>query len=138
MANEAYGKCREAAWRGEVNLLTSDIRFAAVDGDLYTPDINTDEFLDVIPTGAIIGTSDLLTGKSISGKTFASDGITFSDNPGDPGSPVVTELLIGYIDTADAATSRLFAKADTGSNLPATLNGSNITVIFPDGVILDL
>jgi hypothetical protein len=138
VTNEAYAKALEAAWSGEIDLLTSDVRFVVVDGDVYSPDTDNDEFLSDIPSGAIIGTSDLVTGKSLSGKAFSSSGITFSDSPGDPGSPVVAELLIGYTDTTDAATSRLLAKIDTGSNLPVTLNGSVITVLFPDNKIFDL
>lgn len=138
MANESYVKTREAAWSGEIDLLTSDIRFAVVDADSYTADIDNDEFLSDVPTEAIQGTSDLLTGKNITGGYFSASGVSFSDAPGSPESPVVAELLIGYIDTADPATSRLLGKIDSGSNLPITLNGSVITAIFPNGKIFNL
>ncbi|BCP36380.1 hypothetical protein MINTMi198_17500 [Mycobacterium intracellulare M.i.198] len=136
--NERYAKARVAAYSGDVDLLSSEIRFVIVDKDLYTPDIDNDEFLADIPSGAVQSTSDLLTGKSITGVTFGADPIAFSDNPGSVGSPVSAELLILIIDTGSDATSRLIHKFDHGSNLPVTLNGSNITVIFPDGKIFDL
>ncbi|BCP02508.1 hypothetical protein [Mycobacterium intracellulare] len=131
MSNSTYAKARAAAYQGEINLLTADIRFAIVDGASYTPNLSTHEFLSDIPSGAIVGTSDLLTGKSISGGVFSTSPVTFSDSPGDPGSPVVAELLVCYIDTGSDATSRLLSKMDSGSNLPVTLNGSAVTVAFP-------
>lgn len=139
MDNERYVKSREAAYSGGLNLLTSDVRIAIVDGDSYTPNLATDEFLSVIPGGAIKSTSDLLTGKAVSGGTFTTSAtVSFSDGPGDPESPTVAELMVCYIDTGSSATSRLMAKISKGSNLPVTLNGSNVNVKFPNGKIFDL
>lgn len=138
MSNERYVKSREAAYQGEIDLLTADVRFAAV-RDTYSPNTTTDEFLSGIPSGAILASSDVLTGKFIAGAVFGADGVTFSGNPGDPENPVIAKFLIGYVDTADPATSRVLVKVDTAaSNLPITLNGSDVTVLFPDGEIFDL
>ena len=64
MANALYGKGREKFLTGDIAWDTDNIRAALVDTASYTVAIDTDEFLDDVPSGARVATSGNLTGKT--------------------------------------------------------------------------
>lgn len=123
MANSIYKKAKEALLKGEIDLLTDNIKVVLVDTSAYTPNTTTDDFLDDIAGGARIATSGNLSGKSVTGGVFDADDVTFADVTG-----AESEALVIYQDTGSAATSKLIAYIDTATGLPITPNGGDIII----------
>lgn len=126
MANALYVKYREAALTGDVDWLNDSIKVALVDADDYTVNLATDEFLDDIPSGAIVATSANLASKTATNGVADAADVTFTAVSGD-----VSEALVIYKDSGSAGTSRLIAYIDTATGLAVTPNGGDITVIWP-------
>lgn len=128
MANRLYDKAREGFLDGDISWSTDTIRAVLVNTNLYTADFANDEFLDDIPSGARVATSDPLTGKtSVAGVADASDptliGVTGPE----------FEAVVFFQDTGVEATSRLINYWDTAVGLPYTPTGGNVTLTFDDG-----
>jgi hypothetical protein len=128
MTNALYDKARKKFLDGNIAYLTNDIKVALVDSALYTPDMATDEFLDDIPSGAIIATSGNLANKSSTDGIADADDVVFSTVTGDQ-----SEFLVIYKDTTTASTSPLIALIDTATGLPVTPNGGDITIEWDSG-----
>ncbi len=130
MANAVYGKGREKFLNGDIDWANDDIKAVLVDTAAYAVSIDSDEYLSSIPAGDRIATSGNLASKtSTLGVADAAD-ITFSTVTGD-----VSEAIVLYKDTGDAATSPLIAYIDTATGLPITPNGGDITITW-DSVVL--
>lgn len=119
-----YRRYLRAASLGEANtdLLTEDVKIVFVDGADYTENLNTDEFLTSIPLAARIATSGNLVAKTMPGIVFDANDITIASVSGDQ-----FEKVVGFIDTGVEATSRLVWLMDSGTGLPFTPAGSDIT-----------
>lgn len=128
MANSQYLLGRQAfaqgliAWQSDnikINLLTS----------AYTPNFTTDQFLNIIPGGAIVATSSNLASKTSTLGTLNAANVTLSSVAS--GSTVVRIGL--YKDTGSAATSPLLFAFDSYTNLPVVTNGGDVIVQWDTG-----
>jgi len=129
MANGLYAKFKELLLGGDIDLAADNIKVVLVDTADYSVNLATHDFLDDVAAGGRVATSANLGSKSITGGVFDAGNVTFSAVTGD-----VSEALIIYKDTGDAATSPLIAYIDTvTSGLPVTPNGGDITVTWDDG-----
>lgn len=128
MANALYDLGRQAFLDADIDWSANNIKVILVDTGAYTVNLATDQFLSIIPGGAIIATSGNLASKtSTAGVADAAD-VTFNAVSG-----ASVEALVIYQDTGVAGTSRLIAYIDTASGLPVTPNGGNITVTWDNG-----
>lgn len=125
MANVIYPKYKEALLTADSNidLEAGNVKAVLVDGADYTYSAAHD-FLDDVPSGGRVATSGNLASKTITNGVFDVADFSFTAVTGD-----VSEILIIYIDTGVASTSRLVAYYDTGvTGLPVTPNGGDINV----------
>lgn len=134
MAKHLYHKARTSFAKGEIDLLTDDIRVILVDTGAYTAAQSTDEFLDDVPAGARIATSGALASKTVTDPgTFDAADVTFTAVSG-----VQSEALVGYKHTGTEGTSNLIWYDDTASGLPITPNGQDITLTWDAGGIITI
>lgn len=119
MANVIYPKFLEKILNDALSGVV--VKSALVDSGSYTYSA-AHEFLSDVPTRI----SDSV---AVTGKTF-SDGQFDCSNPVYPavaaGGP--HEIVVFYIDTGGAGTSRIICFIDTATGLPVTPNGLDITV----------
>lgn len=127
MAPQIYPKALAAMWRGQVDVITDDIRALLVDTGAYTANFSTDEFLEDIPSGARIGASAALASKSIieTSNSAAFDAADTSITG--LSSPPTGEAVVFYVHTGTDATARLLVYSD-GISTPAGVNTVNITI----------
>ena len=128
MANALYGKGREKFLTGDIAWDTDNIRAALVDTASYTVAIDTDEFLDDVPSGARVATSGNLTGKTTNLGVADASNVTFSTVTG-----ASIEAIVIYKHVTDDTDSPLIAYIDSATNLPITPNGGDITVAWDSG-----
>ncbi|ACI06237.1 gp23 [Mycobacterium phage Brujita] len=133
MANELYTKYKEKALDGDISWTGDNIRVYLVDANDYTVDLDADEFLDDIPSGAIVATSGNLASKTVTGGVADAANVTFSAVSGD-----ISEALVIAKYTGTASTSPLIAYIDDATGLAVTPNGGDITIIWPDDGIFEL
>lgn len=129
MANALYDKGRQGFLEGAIDWDTNDIRAILVDTADYTVDIANHDNLDDIPAGARVAVSAALSGKAVLNGVADADDVTFSTVSGD-----TVEALVIYQHTGTESTSRLIAYLDSGTGLPLTPNGGNITIQWDSGV----
>lgn len=123
-----YDFGRDAFLNGDIDYTVDAIDCVLIDTDDYTVDLVNDQFLSDVAAGARVATVTL-TGKStLAGVADALDAV-FSSVTGD-----VSEALILVQDTGNDATSQLIGYIDTGTGLPVTPNGGDITVTWDNGV----
>lgn len=124
MANRAYVQGNVHWLQGDLSWTTDNVKVALCSAS-YTPNTASgqDEFLNIIPGGAIVATSANLSGKSASGGAAQAANPTFSSVSGS----TITQFVI-YNDTGSSATSQLMVLYDTATNMPLVPNGGNITI----------
>ena len=124
MAIRAYKQGNYHWLNGDLSWASDNVKVAMCSAS-YTPNTATgqDEFLNVIPGGAIIATSANLASKTNTGGALAAANLTFSSVSGS----TITQFVM-YNDTGSSATSQLMFLWDTATNLPVTPNGGNITI----------
>jgi hypothetical protein len=110
-----------------VDLVSDNLKVVLVDAADYTFSAAHD-FLDDIAAGARVATSGNLANKTVTAGVFDADDITLSAVTGDP-----SEALVIYKDTGTEATSSLICYLDTGTGLPVTPNGGDITIAWSSG-----
>src|SRR6056297_420028 len=120
MANVLYPNGKENLLNGVIDLVDDTIKVAMIDTDTYTYSA-THEFYDDL--SGVVDTPVALTTKSTTDGVFDADDATFSEATGD-----TVEALVIYKDTGTPSTSPLTAYIDSGTNLPVTPNGGDITV----------
>lgn len=127
MANKMYPKGKEHFALGDINWNSDTIKVVLVTAG-YTPNFTTDEFLSDIPGGDRVATSGALASKSATAGVLnaAAEVLT-----GVSGS-VVTQVVV-FKDTGVAGTSELLLYWDTGTGLPLTPNGGDVTVNWDTG-----
>lgn len=126
--SQLYTKAKEKFLSGAINWVGDTIKVALVDSATYSSNTETDEFLSVIPTAAIVATSEALTGKSVTGGTADANDVTIANVTG-----TRFECLAIYKDTGDRATSPLIALIDSATNLPFSPSGGSIIIQFDNG-----
>ncbi len=125
MANVIYPKWKEAIENGGSNVaLSGTVKVVLVDGASYTYSAAHDFFDDV---AGVVSTQTLAT-KTYTNGVFDADDVTFTSV-----AAGTYEILIIYIDTGVAGTSRLVAYIDTATGLPVTSTGGNATVTWDSG-----
>lgn len=126
MANDVYTKGAEKMWKGEIDILTDTIKVALVE-NTYAQNLATDEFLSDL--GANVLATQALSGRSVTGRVFDANDVTFpSVTAGD-----VSEGVVIYKDTGVAGTSPLLFYIDDITYFPATTSGADITVQWSNG-----
>jgi hypothetical protein len=125
-----YPKYKEALLTGAANSDPSagTVKAVLVDGADYTYSA-AHQFLSDIAAGGRVATSPAFTTKTFTNGLFDADDITFSGVTGDQ-----SEIIVIYIDTGSAATSRLMLYIDAASSgLPVTPNSGAINVTWDNG-----
>ncbi len=127
MADACYVSFRQRQNLGvaPVQPLADNIKVVLVDAALYTPNINTDQFLSDIPAGARVATSGNLTTKTMTAAQFDADDVAIA---GVPATSV--EYLVVYQDTGVAGTSQLMVFYDTAGGLPFTTSSGTVTIVW--------
>jgi len=120
MANVLYPNGKENLLNGVIDLVDDTIKVAMIDTGTYTYSA-THEFYDDL--SGVVDTPVALTTKSTTDGVFDADDVTFSEVTGD-----TVEALVIYKDTGTPSTSPLIAYIDSGTNLPVTPNGGDITI----------
>jgi hypothetical protein len=130
MSSIWYPLFKEALLTGAANANPSsgNVKAVLVDSADYTYSA-AHQFLSDVPAVARVATSGNLTTKTFTAGVFDADDISFAAVTGDQ-----SEIIIIYIDTGSAATSRLMLFIDTASSgLPVTPNGGAINVAWDNG-----
>jgi len=125
--NRLYDHARHDIGRGLIDLgaVTVGIALAPT---TYVPNFATDQFLAIIgsPVAGGIG-SDLASVVFSSGGNFTSANFDFGVVSGSFGAVIL------FVDTGSSATAKLVAYIDTGTNVPGSGGGSDVT-FAPDPV----
>lgn len=127
MANNLYDKGREGFLDGSIDWDTDVIKVALVDTGVYTANLTTDTFYSSVVAGAV-GTPQTLASKTVAAGVADAADITYTAVTG-----ATIEALVIYKDTGSNTTSRLIAFIDTGTGLPVTPNGGDLTVVWDNG-----
>lgn len=131
MANALYVSFRNGvsgAHATYVDLDADTIKAALIDHGTDTPNVTTDDFYNDISAGLVGSLSSALTSKTIgtvAAGVFDADNVTFTAVSGNS-----VESVNLLKDTGNTATSNLIAYFDTGTGLPVTPNGGDITVTW--------
>ncbi len=131
MANALYVAFRNGVLGSHatrVDLDADTIKAALIDHGTDTPNVTTDDFYNDISAGLVGALSSAFTSKTIgtvAAGVFDADNVTFSAVSGNS-----VESVNVLKDTGAGATSDLIAYFDTGTGLPGTPNGGDITVTW--------
>jgi hypothetical protein len=121
MANAMYAKGREGFLDGSIDYDTDDIRHVLTDEGAAAFD-STDDNLDDLSAGTI-ATSGAYASKTKTDGTADAADVTHTAVSG-----ASVEAINVYKHTGTASTSRVICNIDTGTGLPVTPNGGDITV----------
>ncbi len=133
MANAIYPIYKAALLGGLANIDMDGgtVKAALVDTGTYTYSAAHDFYNDV---SGVVGTPQTIANTSVTGGLFDGDDVTYTAVSGN-----TVEAIIIYIDTGNAATSRLVAYIDTGvTGLPVTPNGGDISITWNASGIFQL
>ena len=131
MANALYVAFRNGVLGSHatrVDLDADTIKAALIDHGTDTPAPTTDDFYNDISPGLVGALSSALTTKTIgvvAAGVFDADNVTFTAVSGNS-----VESVNLLKDTGTPTTSDLIAYFDTGTGLPVTPNGGDITVTW--------
>jgi len=131
MANALYVAFRNGVLGSHatrVDLDADTIKAVLIDHGTDTPNISTDDFYNDISAGIVGSLSSALTSKTIgtvAAGVFDADNVTFTAVSGNS-----VESVNLLKDTGTTSTSDLIAYFDTGTGLPVTPNGGDITVTW--------
>jgi hypothetical protein len=128
MANALYDAARESFLGGDLDWDAHTIKLYLIDAADYSKNLATDDFANDIAAGAKVATSGALANKTKTAGVADADDVTFSTVTGDP-----SEEIVIWRDTGTQSTSNLIANIDTGTGLPVTPNGGDITVQWDGG-----
>lgn len=132
MANTVYTPAREGHLAGEIDFDTAVIKAALVRGYTVTA---SHKFVSDVTTasGVLAATSAALASKTVTGGTADAADITFTAPTANASGHGVlvfqASAVTGGADVA-ATAQRVIAYFDTGTNLPITLNGGDVTVAW--------
>lgn len=131
MANALYVSFRNGVLGSHatyVDLDADTIKAVLIDHGTDTPNTTTDDFYNDISAGIVGSLSSALTTKTIgtvAAGVFDADNVTFTAVSGNS-----VESVNLLKDTGVTSTSNLIAYWDTGTGLPVTPNGGDITVTW--------
>lgn len=128
MSNALYDKGREGFLDGSIDWDTNTIKFVFVDEADDTIDLAVDDNLDDRAAGSRVATSDALGSKTVTAGVADAADSTILLVTGDQ-----FESIDLYKDTGTESSSRLIANIDTGTGLPCTPSGGDITVRWDSG-----
>lgn len=128
MVNRMYDYGRQQFLEGQIHWLTDNIKAVLIDVADYTANTATHQYLSDVPAAARVATSANLANKTSAAGVADADDITWSNVTGD-----VSEAVVIYKDTGDAATSALIAYIDVATGLPVTPNTGPIAVTWDNG-----
>lgn len=128
MANALYAKGKQNILDGNIAFDTDTIKVQLVDTGSYTVNLATDDAINDIAGGALIGTPVALGTKTIVDGVFDAADTTLVAVTG-----AQSEALVIYKDSGVAGTSWLIAYIDTATGLPVTPNGGDILVQWDNG-----
>lgn len=127
MASALYNKGREAVLDSTINLESDTIKIVLVKSTYTFSQAHS--ALSDVAGAARVATSGALTSKTFTDGVFDAADIVFTA----PASGNVVTALILFEDTGVEATSRLLAYLDTGTGLPVTTNGADLTIAWDSG-----
>jgi len=132
MASALYPKAKESfiSQNPSIDLDTDTIKAALVDTGTYTYSAAHQFYSSV---SGVVGTPVTLTSKTVTNGVFDAADVTFTAVAGNS-----VEAIIIYKDTGSAATSPLIAYLDSGTGLPVTPNGGDITITWSGSGIFSL
>ena len=129
MANQFYGLAKQSllSQNPSIDFDTDTIKVALV-GTGYTPNTatNGDQYYSVVGTHAIATAT--LASKTVVGGVFDAADVTFSSVTG-----ATVGKLVLYKDTGTASNSPLICYFDSGTGIPITPNGGDITISWDNG-----
>ena len=125
MASALYELSKAKMLQGSINMSSGTVKAALVDTGTYTFSQTHDFFDDV---SGVVGTPQTIGSKTFTNGVFDGADVTYTAVSGNS-----VEAIIIYIDTGSAATSELIAYIDSGTGLPVTPNGGDITVQWDSG-----
>lgn len=127
MANAMYALGKEKFCNGEIDWEDDTFRVYAVDGDDYSPNTTTDEYMDDIAGAGLIAYVALASTTNSLGVCDAADS-TLSSVSGDE-----FEYLVICKWVSDTSDSPLILLIDTATGLPMTPSGSDIVITWDSG-----
>lgn len=131
MASVLYPLGKKALLDADIDLLSDTIRAVLIDTGTYTYSAAHNAYDDL--SGVVGSESDAFANKTTTGGTFDADNITFSSVSGN-----TVEAIVIFKDSGTASTDLLIAYIDSGTGLPVTPNGGDITVSWSGSGIFSL
>ncbi len=128
MASGLYDAGRQGFLAGDIDWDAHNIKVTLIDAADYAANLATDDFYNDVTAGGRVATSGNLASKTTTAGVADAADITYSAVTGDP-----SEALVVWRDTTVESTSQLIAYIDTGTGLPVTPNGGDITVSWDNG-----
>lgn len=135
MANALYDPAREGFLAGEIDWDTATIKVALVRS--YTFSAAHKFVSEVTGAGGVLAaTSSALTSKTVTAGVADAADVTFSAVAANGSSHsllVFQSSAVGGGADVAASAQRLIGWIDTGTNLPITTNGGDITIAWDNG-----
>lgn len=135
MANALYDAGREGFLDGTIDWDTAVIKCDLVDTAGLTVSLATNKFRSAIPAANRIASSAALTAKTVTAGVADAADVTITAVSGASVEAIViyqSSAVGGGVDVADTS-QRLIAYIDTGTGLPFTPNGGDITIQWDNG-----
>jgi hypothetical protein len=132
MSSFIYDLALQGFLVGSFDMATANIKVALVQitgsGTPYTVNQATDQFLSIIPSGAIAAHTSNLTSKTVTNGIFGAANADF----GTVTFTYACGAIVIYIDTGTPSTSSLIAYIDSTNcaGLPITPLGTDISLLF--------
>ncbi len=120
MASALYPIGKKAVLDAGVNFDTDTIKAVLIDTGTYTYSAAHDFYNDL---SGVVGTAQTIANTTTTAGTFDGDNVTYTAVSG-----ATVEAIVLFKDTGNVATSALIAYIDSGTGLPVTPNGGDITV----------
>ena len=136
MASGIFDQAKEELLSGSIDLTTDTIRAILIDAADHTISFTADNFFSDITTAARIGNSGAtgrgdgvaLGSKTVTAGVFDAADATLTTVTGDQ-----AEGILIYKDSGVDGTSTLIAYIDSGTGLPVTPSGGDITFQWDSG-----
>lgn len=118
-----------ALLKADIDLEADDIEAVLIDTTYYTVDLTEDSTLEDIPESARLSLATL-SGKTVVGRVFNCDSITFSAVSG-----AKADALVLFYSSDEEENCTLLAYIDNATEFPITPDDTDITItIDPTGV----
>lgn len=128
MANALYDLGRQAFLSGSISWSSDTIKTVLINTSVYTVNLATHQFFSDITGGSTVGTAQTLASKTVTAGVADAADVTFTAVSG-----AVSSAILIWKDTGTSTTSPLIAYIDTGTGLPVTPNGGDISIVWDNG-----